>query len=647
MAQQSPGFNDKHQNARKEPEVKGIKVNLPLPPKLELSDLAPQTEEYQKLLKDIAEFYLNNQNNSYKNHNFGPQTIKNLNKLALLDSNQDLTPQGLRVFEMICDLPKDTLPYFAHLFNYAALSLKPPASNLFFQHLEWINDRGDPDIGDSRGRDFQKLYLAIIDSLFVPHRASEERYENREKRLSVNFLIDLYLSKNPKLTSEMMETLKQEAWYGSHPFLSANSRSETAVSETAKLVGQARVHSYTLFRELTMEARRLPNGSPSLIAKFGEDCFEMVQGVHSSKIETHPGRGFLLTGPKIKKMFFLDHSSSDHLWEYKASYRYANETFEAFKETSFLLTRSYLVVINKDDRFNVDGINYSYLINNDHRIGSYDDSAFLIPTKIIERLLGKSLYNLKDGPKSGTKDLGDSSQPVSYLDLIRVATMAKMPPLNISSGSVLFGGMSNALPVGWEPLLAWERTDNSKTWKDIWGHHHLAWLVRKTNVEDREKVLQPFADYHDLVSQVVKTYQQLTNLFFLRYGAYKNQLVPYSATTQTELPLMLDYLLRWHKTGHEKGLKIRDFPVLCVLKAFQDPSNALPLVDSYNLSYYPKPSLNLSQLLGEDDSETDLLTVFWEREIMKSVVSTNRVETGAHLFLMGRDYLKDPRVLKV
>jgi hypothetical protein len=117
--------------------------------------------------------------------------------------------------------------------------------------------------------------------------------------------------------------------------------------------------------------------------------------------------------------------------------------------------------------------------------------------------------------------------------------------------SQLFGGMANALPVGFAPTLNWETSRQGGLWKDVYNHVHWSWLVWQYR-EHRPKVdhdIAPMIQKDKELREFVTTGQQLLAAVMDRYNAWKSNFTPGIKSA----PRMLAEAYRIHrafKAGH-------------------------------------------------------------------------------------------------
>lgn len=99
------------------------------------------------------------------------------------------------------------------------------------------------------------------------------------------------------------------------------------------------------------------------------------------------------------------------------------------------------------------GTRYAIVVDNNHFTDLYG-CAYGIPASIITKKIQPALHNPDRKPTKRTADLGERAASVS--GLIEATVDAGLPPLVLGTMSQLFGGMTNALPVGYPPILSWE-----------------------------------------------------------------------------------------------------------------------------------------------------------------------------------------------
>lgn len=319
--------------------------------------------------------------------------------------------------------------------------------------------------------------------------------------------------------------------------------------QSKRIVTRARLHSYTAFQKLRMEARRLGD-EPPLFQRFARETHEQVQLVHGKNIDVPPGRGMFMAGPRLERLFHGDPMEPD---DALANYREANAAWwepalADYENTSAVFTRGWFALFNPTADFSMFGTRYAIVIDNNHFTDLYG-CAYGIPASVITQKIQSTLYNPDRKPTKRTTDIGQRDASVS--GLIQATVDTGLPPLALGTMSAMFGGMVNALPVGYPPVLGWERDRQGGLWKDVYNHVHWSWLVWDIR-QQRPTVdfkVAPMAEADQQIRRFAMKGQQLVHLALDRYAAWKNDQTP----GEKSAPLMLQEAYKIHKaykTGH-------------------------------------------------------------------------------------------------
>lgn len=318
--------------------------------------------------------------------------------------------------------------------------------------------------------------------------------------------------------------------------------------ESRKIVTRSRLFSYTTFPKLRLETKRL-GGGESLFTRFARDTHEQCLGVHGSDLDTPPGRGLFLSGPRLEKLFHADPSRPhDALARVRDSSSWFEPALPLLDETSILALRGWIAILNPCEAFELFGTRYCFVVDNHHLSPLYG-LTFGIPEKVVTQKIRQCLYDLDLGPPSGTEDL--ALQDASVPGLMRATNDLGLPPLVFGTMSQLFGGMVNALPVGFSPTLNWEVSRQGGIWKDAYNHVHWSWLVwqQREHRPQVETAVAPMMAADKQLRRFATTGQQLFACVMDRYAAWKNDLTP----GLKEAPRMLTEAYRIHyafNAGH-------------------------------------------------------------------------------------------------
>jgi hypothetical protein len=187
-----------------------------------------------------------------------------------------------------------------------------------------------------------------------------------------------------------------------------------------------------------------------------------------------------------------------------------------------------MAVMNPDNpRFELDGINYSYVVFNRHFYPG-TEAACLVPTSVLQDLMQDGFTKLDEyrGFNPDQKDL--SEVPLDYNALLSACNDRNMNLLNLTYGSVIGGGLCNAYLPGSEPHYGWENTDGGGSmWQDTWGHTHKSWLIRSwgwgpyAGGSDIDTDLKFARDAHQNVYEVSRSLQGELDAFRFALSFYK------------------------------------------------------------------------------------------------------------------------------
>lgn len=440
-----------------------------------------------------------------------------------------LTEMGRRYLDVIDGQPPDTsLLIVKTLLRHRQISpwAKEDWGDVVHHIRRILTELPDPDLH------LRKLYFGIVsEAIDTSPGGLKQRFREMDAESRTDTFLQNPMGRNGELALHWLQA-SNGGNYCPFPYPSWKAKEKRACErESRKIVIRARTHSYTTFRKLRMETRRV-GGEDSLIARFAQDTHEFCWGVHGSDIDMPPGRGLMMAGPRLEKLFHPDPSApNDALARHYGSYSsWFEPALPLLEQTTVLMLRGWIAILNPCEQFNLYGTRYCFLIDNHHLSPSYG-LAFGIPEKVVTKKVRPCLHDIDKRPSSGTNsDL--SRQNASIHGLMEATLDAKLPPLVFGTMSQLFGGMVNALPVGFSPTLRWERERQSGLWKDVYNHVHWSWLVWPYR-EHRPQVDQsvgPMAEADKELRRFVTTGQQLFECVMDRYAAWKNDLTPGAKT---------------------------------------------------------------------------------------------------------------------
>ena len=366
------------------------------------------------------------------------------------------------------------------------------------------------------------------------------------------------------------------------PYPSWQSEAKNESQEQSKrIVTRARMQSYTGFQKLRLEARHLAGHEP-LLTTFARDTHEDVRVVYGSDIDTPPGRGLYISGLKLDSLFFNNPTKPGNLLEnYQQTDRaWWSPALKYVEDLTVIPLRGWIGLLNPCPEFTLLGERYAFLIDNDHLSDQYG-CAYGIPQSIVSNKIFRSLHELDAQPDKTTLDLSRADASIS--GLISATVKAGKAPLTFGTMSQLFGGMSNALPVGYAPTMSWEVARQDSIWKDIYNHVHWSWLVwsfQKERAQVNAQVAPISAADRD-IGKFVTTAQQLFEIWRDRYAAWKNDQTP----GEKVAPRML---VRAYEIHRAYELKDRSIP--------QDETIYIGIYDRNNPGGRPTPVINCRNL---------------------------------------------------
>lgn len=396
----------------------------------------------------------------------------------------------------------------------------------------------------------RKLNIGIIQKSID---LTGESLERRFKQIEAESHVDKYLQ-SPKSTVGGHALRWLQSSNGGNfcpaPYPSWQEADKRECQEQSKrIVTRARLHSYTTFQKLRIEARHLCGEAP-LFQRFARETHEQFQLAHGKNIDVPPGRGMFMAGPRLERLFHADALEPD---DALANYREANAAWwepalPDYENTSAVFLRSWFAIFNPTPDFSLFGTRYAIVVDNNHFTDLYG-CAYGIPASIITKKIHPSLHNPDRKPTKRTADLGERAASVS--GLIEATVDAGLPPLVLGTMSQLFGGMTNALPVGYPPTLSWERDRQGGLWKDVYNHVHWSWLVWdiRQNRPHVDFKVAPMAQADQQIRRFATKGQQLVHLTLDRYAAWKNDQTP----GEKSAPTMLQEAYKIHKayqSGH-------------------------------------------------------------------------------------------------
>ena len=401
-----------------------------------------------------------------------------------------------------------------------------------------------------------------------------------------------------------------------------NPQARQAHNETLQIYSRE-YDFYRGFSALTFDCRRPPTKEPPLLARFGNDVAISTKFIHAKDdLNGFPGRGLLISGLLPEKIFVADSkNSSDPYHHYKKAWPWANEVFDDISNTHFIFTRGMIIVsCPGNEKYVLDGVEYSYVVLNDHHNNFGMDAGFLVPTEVIKKKIAGTTYAYEDfgSPQTNKKDINEAG--FRSEDLISAAKEIKNANvLNLGWGSNIGGGLCNAYPVDSSPYHMWEQElrKHSHT-EDSYKHVHKSHITGRyldDMTPEMDRLLIPLRHAHDQVFTVTTRYQNLLDILRLAKSFWNkgetmgDYLEPLNRTDddlfereekeqflETSFDSgdlvynpasnrMLVEAYKWH-SGIQQGIKDRNkFPVLVIAETrdyWSKPSSPIVL-DTYDL----------------------------------------------------------------
>lgn len=492
-------------------------------------------------------------------------------------------------------------------------------------------------------RHVRKLGVALLENglSFV-----QEDLELRAKRITAESFVDVYLADARTRAQQHRHELAYEWLQGYDkgqfcptPYPSWQPRAKKeSFEESYKIVARARHHAYHTFNRLRMENRTV-GGEMPLFREFAMDVFEDVRFVRGDDIDAPPGRGTVMSGARLDKLFFPLEGESDLLKGYENDPNlWFGSQLRALESCTVIALRGWIGVTAATPDFVTLNDHYYYIIDNDHFSGSYG-FAYGIPTSVVSAKLRRAMYNLDQGPRH-VMDVG--ALEVTIPDLLAATREAGKLALTLGHMSPLFGGMCNALPVGSKPVFGWESNHQSVVWRDVYNHVHWSWLVWSFK-EDRkgvEKAVRPLSRADHEVRDFALSGQKLFEAVKHRYGAWKNDQTPGEKTAPRLLARAYD-IYREHQAKGLSG-KSDETIYIGVADRSRPQFEPLPIINCFTLDLQTKTGkVKLPEKgTGMENAELSL----WRRHVLPMISFTTkegvRYEGPYELVIMGENDIK-------
>jgi hypothetical protein len=503
-----------------------------------------------------------------------------------------------------------SLPRDAQLLGARALLLLTErfgsiAASATVTHLkllaQWFHEKSpapDHAIVDA----YRKLVLALLEDRNLQQHAFEggSLEEILGRRLShvklASQLVRYLGAKDPEDQRAARAYLYDHGGHNDLPFLDGEKFQEARRQVKDKAISTAlRSYKYAFnFDRLSGETRRAGPGTESILAQFGQECFEDCRAIFGSAIERTPGRGYYLGNPREDKLFFPELLQDG---SYARNYAHYGNALKQFQDAHFFFLRGDIVVYHPSQDYHLPvgaalpaqrRESYTLYLANNHFSGSYELAA-LLPVTVLKKYLMPSLQSLS--PTLDDSTPRDISMPgFNLTTLIRACEDAGLPAIMLANISTVFGGSVAGYPKGSEPYYGWEYQRGetaSSAWHDALGRVHHAWYVRTgygiPTAEDRlrfyQDLLHPLGDGCHKVADAAKGLFDLLDLFMARYDAWKCDLVP----SESLSPRMLVEAYRFHDKLHERNAPADAFPLLCLAHRYDWTRPPEPILDTVNL----------------------------------------------------------------
>ncbi len=507
-----------------------------------------------------------------------------------------------------------------------------------FRHITLLGRLPEPELH------FRKLYLGVTTDSIDPTR---EHLQQRYREIEAEHKLDIYLREDPRSARyHAAEKWLQKIDGGNYcpppyPSWRHEEKSECR-EESRKIVIRSRQLSYLAFRKLRLETKRI-GGEDALLTRFARENHDNCLGVHGSDLNMPPGRGIFFSGPRLDKLFHANPAEPhDALALYRDSFTsWFQPALPLLEEVSVLALRGWIAVMSPCQEFEQFGTRYCFLVDNHHLSPLYG-LTFGFPQSVVTRKVSPCLHDLDFGNPAEAQDL--AQQDASVPGLIKATNQMGLPPLVFGTMSQLFGGMGNALPVGFSPTLSWETSRQGGPWRDAYNHVHWSWLVWQYR-EHHPKVdrdAMPMMRKDKELRQFATTGQQLLAAVLDRYNAWKSNFTPGLKSA----PRMLTEAYRIHrafKAGHPSVPK-NETLYIGAYNVESPGEKPVPWIDCFKLEIIQRNGKSIKLPALGNGSENQELNL-WRKHIAPYLVETEdggRVREGRYeLAIIGDQDLKE------
>jgi hypothetical protein len=329
-----------------------------------------------------------------------------------------------------------------------------------------------------------------------------EEFRTGLKELKMYALTDIMLNApDPERQKWARETISREFNMGGPPYELGSPEAKQHYNQSMEVVLRA-FRDNKGFGGLAIDCRGVPSSEeldtvPSMMIRFGEDSAQEVYIANASSNQHYPGKGVHIAGMEPEKVFAPDpgweeRGKDSPFWQWTegkglfAGEYFHNFDMEDFRNAEFLLLRGVMAVMNPgNEKFDLDGVNYSYVVFNRHFYPG-TEAACLVPTEVLQEQLADGLARLESYRGFDTTRTDLSEDRLSYRALLEACQGKGLNLLNLTYGSVIGGGLCNAYLPGSAPHYEWEDGFTSvSAWQDSWGHVHKSWLLMRDFSMDR------------------------------------------------------------------------------------------------------------------------------------------------------------------
>lgn len=338
--------------------------------------------------------------------------------------------------------------------------------------------------------------------------SSKSNFWEENKIVHEVTLSDAFRHKNPYQTNE--------------PGLDNESTSLSPKMQSEFLNVFKRALPYHGFSSLIFATRRPPSKEHCLLVRFARDVAKSVKHINAKDFNAFPGKGFVIWGPVLDKIFPTEGTDDSRFYEYKEAWPSLFDELHDLEETHFVFTRGFIAVSCKGNSKyelrdkNGQKVHYSYLIPNDHFHNYGCWGPILLPTKVLVDKLQGTLVSHEDfvGYSTNHKNINDVGFQLS--DLINAANKMPANVLRLTWGANYNDGLCNAYQPYTSPVFGWE-IDEKKNGvpSDVFGHIHKSKVLNKNL-----KMWSMLKAAHEQTHLCTKRYQNLLDLLRLAYAMW-------------------------------------------------------------------------------------------------------------------------------